>query len=178
MNRAVLLILLIATFTLAIVAQESNILSNAEKNPRSSQVQDPDGTWRTPKYGDHHLEQAANRLKNFPQPFTVSRVVSWYSQSKDPKIRASFLRVLAVSRDPRAAVVLGASLNDNSLDVRIAATYGLMDYFLPSVVDGGTEQHMAAVHKWWTANRERLEREARCAAAESEKALCQHTPQQ
>lgn len=142
-------------------AQERDILDYAAKNPLDSQVQNSDGTWRTPKYGDYQLEQAVERLKNYSQPFTVPKVISWYSKAKDEKIRASLLRVLAVSRDARAALILGNSLEDNSLDVRSASTYGLRDYFINFIVDGGTEQQMIQAQEWWKKNRERLEKEAR-----------------
>ena len=162
MIRVILFIVCVVIFAATAFAQERDILDFAAKNPRASQVQKTDGTWRTPKYGDYDLEQAVEKLKNYSQPFTVPKVISWYSEAKDGKIRAALLRVLAVSRDPRAALVLGSSLKDDSLDVRVAATYGLMDYFLPSLVGGGTEQHMFAVQEWWEKNRERLEKEAKC----------------
>lgn len=162
MIRVILLVFCVVIFAATAFAQERDILDFAAKNPRTSQVQNPDGTWRTPKYGDYDLEQAVEKLKNYSQPFTVPSVISWYSETKDGKIRAALLRVLAVSRDPRAALILGNSLKDDSLDVRIAATYSLMDYFLPSVIGGGTEQHMFAVQRWWEENRKKLEKEAKC----------------
>jgi hypothetical protein len=162
MIRVILFIVCFAVFSSMTFAQERDILDFAAKNPRISQVQNPDGTWRTPKYGDYELEQAVERLKNYSRPFTVSKVISWYSRAEDEKIRAALLRVLAVSRDPRAALILGNSLKDDALAVRIAATYGLMDYFLPSVAGGGSEQHMLAVQEWWEKNRERLENETKC----------------
>jgi hypothetical protein len=27
--------------------------------------------------------------------------------------------------------------------------YGILDYFMETAVNGGTEQHMTAAHKWW-----------------------------
>ena len=169
MHTLVPFILWIVVLGLVVSAQEPDILDSAEKNPRYSQVQNPDGTWRTPKYGDHALEKAVDKLEGYARPFTAVIVISWYLKSKDPKIRASLLRVLAASRDPRAAVVLGNSLKDDALDVRMAATYALMDYFSSPIVDGGTEQHMLTVQAWWKNNRERLEQEAKCVTAEPKK---------
>jgi len=162
MIRAILFIVCVVVLGATAFAQERDILDFAAKNPRASQFQNPDKTWRTPKYGDYELEQAAEQLKSYPQPFTVPKVISWYSKAKDAKIRASLLRVLAVSRDPRAALALGNSLKDDSLDVRVAATYGLMDYFMLTAISGGTEGHMLAAQEWWEKNRERLEKEAKC----------------
>ncbi len=161
MTKIVLFIICLVAFSTITFAQERDIIDFAAKNPRALKVQNPDGTYRTPKYGDQYLEQAVERLKNYSQPFTVSKVISWFSKAKDEKIRVALLRVLAVSRDPRGAIVLGNSLKDDSVDVRIAAAYGLMDYFLPSITDGGSEQQMIAVEEWWEGNRERLEREAK-----------------
>ena len=162
MIKIVLFNICLVVFSTITFAQERDILDFAAKNPRASQVQNPDGTRRTPKYGDYELEEAVEQLKNYSQPFTVQKVISWYSEAKDAKIRTSLLRVLAVSRDPRAALVLGNSLKDDSLDVRVAATYGLMDYFMLTAISGGTEGHMAAAQEWWEKNRERLEKEAKC----------------
>jgi HEAT repeat protein len=159
--KPILLSLIFAFFLLPCFAQERDILDYAAKNPNPWQVQNPDGTWRTPKYGDYQLEQAVERLKNYSQPFTVPKVISWYLEAKDEKIRAAFLRVLAVSRDPRAALILGNARKDDSLDVAFAAMYGLRDYFLPSIGTGGTEQQIIAVQQWWEKNRERLEMETK-----------------
>src|SRR5262245_22902007 len=109
MTRASLIIVYVMVFASTAFTQERDILDFATKNPRGQQVQKPDGTWRTPKYGDYELEQAVELLKNYSQPFTVRKVISWYSEAEDAKIRAALLRVLAVSRDPRAALVLGNS---------------------------------------------------------------------
>jgi hypothetical protein len=161
MMRAILKIVCFTVFAASAFAQERDILDFAAKNPRASQVQNPDGTYRTPKYGDYELERAVEQLKNYSQPFTVPKVIRWYRQAKDEKIRASLLRVLAASRDPRAALMLRKSMNEGSLDLRWAATYGLMDYFILFIVDGGTEQQIILVQEWWEKNRERLEKEAK-----------------
>lgn len=157
--RVLLILFGIAVLYTATFSQDCDILAFAAKNPRISQVKNPDGTWRTPKYGDYELEQSVMQLENYTQPFTVPKVISWYSKSKDGKIRARLLRVLAASSDPQAAVVLGNSLKDSSLDVRVAATYALMDYFMLTVVSGGTEGHMIAAQAWWDENRERFRKD-------------------
>jgi hypothetical protein len=160
MIRVILIAVCAVNFTITAFGQERDILDFAAIKPRASQVKNLDGTWRTPKYGDYQLEQAVERLKDYSQPFTVPKVISWYSEAKDEKIRASLLRVLATSRDPRAGLVLGSSLKDDSLDVRVAATYGVLDYFIDIIDNGGTDQHMIQAQEWWEKNRERLEDEA------------------
>ena len=159
--RVILIIVCVTVFAANAFAQERDILDFATKNPGRWQAQNPDGTYRTPKYGDNELEKAVEQLKNYAQPFTVPKAILWYRKAKDEKIRASLLRVLAASRDPRAALVLGNALRDNSL-TRFAATYGLMDYFmLTTGISGGTEGHMIAAQEWWEKNRARLEKEAK-----------------
>ena len=58
MIRVILLTVCVVIFAATAFAQERDILDFAAKNPRASQVQNPDGTWRTPKYGDYELERA------------------------------------------------------------------------------------------------------------------------
>lgn len=160
--KLIFLLVIFGLFILSCSAQkkERDILELAAKNSGGREVKGADGVYRMAKYGDYQLEKAVEQLRNYHAPFTVPRVISWYRKSKDNKIRASLLRVLAVSRDARAAIILGNSLKDESLDVRIAATYGLLDYFINSGASGGTEQHMIYVQNWWKKNRERLKNEA------------------
>jgi hypothetical protein len=141
------------------LAQEGDILDFAAKHPRGQIITNPDGSSRVPKFGDHRLERAVEELNDYPRPWTVSKVLAWYQETKDAKTRAHLLWVLAVSRDPRAALALGHALDEHSLEVRIAAIYGLQDYFMKIVILGGTEQHADAVREWWEKNRESIEQE-------------------
>jgi hypothetical protein len=160
MMKALLLITIVLTVSGASSAQEADILDFAAKHPLGTVIINPDGTFRHPKFGDHRLERAVEELNKYPRPWTVSKALAWYVEAEDGKIRAHWLWVLAASRDPRAALALGNALNDDSLDVRVAATYGLLDYFMRVVESGGTEQHMIAVKEWWEKNRERIQTEA------------------
>ncbi len=161
MIRATLIIVFVIVFQATTFAQERDILDFASKHSLMQQVKSPDGIYRTPKYGDYELEQAVEQLKDYSQPLTVPKVISWYSEAKDEKIRVSLLRVLAASRDARAALVLGNLLKDDWLSIRVAATYGLKDYFIQSYLGRSTEDHMLAVQAWWEKNQERLEAEAK-----------------
>lgn len=161
MRKTILILSALFLLSSFCFGQDKDILDFALKNPRNSQVQNPDGTWRTPKYGDYKLEQAVEILNDYERPWTVEKVLKWYQNSKNEKERASFLRVLAVSRDVRAAIVLGNALEDESLDVRISAVYGLMDYFVEIATSGGSEQHFIYVKQWWEKNKERLQKEAK-----------------
>jgi hypothetical protein len=142
-------------------AAEEDILDYLKAHPLDSMVQQPNGSMRSTKYGDYNLELAVPLLeKTFPRPWTVSKVLVWYRDSKDDKTRALLLRLLAASRDARAALVLGEALDFESLDTRIAGCYGLLDYFFPEFVGGGSEQHMKAAHEWFQSNKKRLQNEA------------------
>jgi HEAT repeat protein len=110
----------------------------------------PDGSTHEPKYGDLILEKAERLLSSkYERPWTVSSVIQWYNMAEEREIRTALLRLLAASRDERAIPFLGAALGDNELDVRVAATYGILDYFMETAIQGGTEQHMMAARKWW-----------------------------
>lgn len=158
--KVLLIIAITVCCAFTALAQEGDILDFAAKHPRGEMITNPDGTYRIPKFGDHRLERAVEELKDYPRPWTVPKVLAWYEEAKDGKIRAHLLWVLAASRDPRAALALGNALDDESLDVRMAATYGLLGYFMRVGVNGGTEQHMLAVKEWWEKNRESIQKEA------------------
>jgi hypothetical protein len=156
MMRVLLIIVLLLCSSLVAVAQELDILELAARQPRGVKLVYPDGTYRIPKFGDPDLEQAEKELADYPRPWTLSKVLAWYREADAGKARANLLWVLAASRDPRAALALGEALYDESLEVRWAATYGLLEYFNGMAGSGGTEQHMAAAREWWEKNRERL----------------------
>jgi hypothetical protein len=160
MMRILLIIVIAVCCASTSLAQEGDILEFAAKHPRGEMLTNPDGTYRIPKFGDHRLERAVEELKDYQRPWTMTKVLAWYEETKDGKIRAHLLWVLAVSRDPRAALALGNALGDGSLDVRVAATYGLLNYFMRGDVIGGTEQHMIAVKEWWKKNREIIQKES------------------
>ncbi len=130
---------------------ERDILDYRAEYPHmNSTIHYPDGSTYRPRYGDDQLEKAEMLLSTvYERPWTVSKVVGWYRDAEKPEVRAALLRVLAASRDERAIPLLGAALDDDELDVRVAATYGILDYFLETAVEGGTEAHMMAAHEWW-----------------------------
>ncbi|NNF01032.1 MAG: HEAT repeat domain-containing protein [Pyrinomonadaceae bacterium] len=117
-----------------------------------------DGTQKKAEYGDFELDDAINNLNGYSKPWNIGKLIEWYSQAENEETRVSFLRVLAASKDPRAAVILGSLLEDRTLKTRVAALYGLMYYFLPSVVGGGTEAHFLYVRKWWEVNKDQIKR--------------------
>ena len=137
-----------------------DILDRAAANPRGQQVSAGKGGYRTPRYGDRDLEEAEVALADIPRPWTVERIAKEYASARDPKRRTHLLRVLAASRDPRGAIALGEALHDDELDVRVAATMGLHDYFLPYFVGGNLESAMTAADEWWARNEADLRKRA------------------
>jgi hypothetical protein len=98
-------------------------------------------------------------LKHIPRPWTVSKVLEHYDKETNLEMRCHLLNLLALSLDPRGAVVVGEALNDRS--VQPLAAYLLLDTHMPMEASiGGTEQHIVAAHKWWAENQARLRAEA------------------
>ena len=52
----------------------------------------------------------------------MTQALEWFHGGDDDRTRIHVLRLLAASRDPRAALVLGAASESKSLDVRVAAS--------------------------------------------------------
>lgn len=143
-------------------AQEQDILETVAKHPLGAQVKAKDGSWKPAKYGDPKLAVAVEHLASIPKPWTVLSITRNYHamKGKNDQLCAHLLRVLAASRDPRAATVLGPALSDGSLAIRVAATYGIMDYFMDHPVNGGTEQHMEAAQQWWQQQQTKAQAES------------------
>ena len=152
--RPAVLCLLVSS---SILAAEVDIIKQAIAHPRQESVQQPDGTFKESKYGDRKLAEAVAYLSPFhPRPWTVAHAIEWFHKADD-RGRIHIIRLLAASRDPRAALVLGAALDSK---LRLAAGEGLVDYFLPSAVRGGTEAQMKAAREWFASNKDRLQNES------------------
>ena len=136
---------------------EPDLLDQIAKQPPKASRQDENGQFVHAKYQHFEVDEAVAALSDVPRPWSVERMLHLYTQERDPKRKAHILWVLAASRDPRAGLILGQDLTASDLVVRVAATYGLMDFFMDGPVTGGTEQHMSAAQKWWKANRQQLE---------------------
>jgi hypothetical protein len=144
-------------------AAEPDILEQAAAHPRGAEsVEQADGSWVKSKYGDHRLAEAGTFLSTrYPRPWTVTQTLAWLQSATDDGTRVHLLRLLAASRDPRAALILGAAINSDSPDVRMAACYGLLDYFVTGGKEnGGTEQHITDAQEWFASNKARLRSEA------------------
>lgn len=145
-------------------AEEQDILKFAEKNAIGYRGH------KTPKYGDPFLVQAADKLSDIPRPWTVPNMIRLFEQEKGE--RSEYLaRVLAASRDPRAAVALGKALDDPGYK-GFGACSSLFDYFVGDDSYGLPPENrlfiwagnaldltIPAAHRWWVINRSQLEAE-------------------
>lgn len=138
---------------------EPDILELAARSPLGQQVQSLDGTWRTTRFGDSELERAERDLR-IPRPWTVSKMLLHFQKADSLPEKDLLLRVLAASRDPRAAVVLGETLPDEDLDLRVAAAEGPFWYFLEFQRGGNLESVISQADEWWRAHEPELRAEA------------------
>jgi hypothetical protein len=124
-----------------------------------------DGALHTCLYHDCDAEEAAAKFLHdrYPRPYTATKVIQWYEEAGDDVTRVHLLSILAASRDPRAALVLGTALRSPSLEVRFAAVNGLNWEFGADAcaVGGGAEDAFASAYEWLEENQVRLLTEAR-----------------
>jgi hypothetical protein len=147
-------------------AEEQDILKFAAKNPIGYREDH-----EIPKYGDPYLVQAADKLSDIPRPWTVPKMIRLFEKEKGERSRY-LARVLAASRDPRAALVLGQALDDPGFDKHNGAHSALFDYFveddsygLPPEnrlfiwAENALDLTIPAADRWWAINRSQLEAE-------------------
>ena len=152
------------------IRSDEDILKYAQRFGLNQRVRgETDDDYRRPKFGDWRLEKAEKAIDDIPRPWTVAKFLPLARREIDqPEVSTEsdkrlghLLSVLAASRDPRAAVMLGENLtNEKVWRGRIASCYGMLDYFLPVAVVGGTEQHFEAAQKWWKKNEPKLRAKA------------------
>jgi hypothetical protein len=110
---------------------------------------------------DARLDAAVKALADIPRPWTVPSILELQAREADATRRAHQIALLAASADPRAGVRLGEALeSDPSADVRVAATWGLIYYFVDKPFEGGSEQAAETARAWWRAHESELRRAA------------------
>ena len=192
--RAFLILFSLFLILLAVdasAAAERDIMEIARERPLHITVNgDP------AKYGDPNLAAAVDALEDIPQPWTVPAIIEvfdkessawlrklqaqvdkgsdqmWEGWEKESKRCGHLATLLAASRDPRAALVLGQALENPQSPGGVRVLEGLFHYFLP---DPRYHQIHLEVHGpqaytnfypemgrrvrlWWTMNKEDLER--------------------
>lgn len=147
------------------------------------------------KYGDPTLDAAVDALGDIPRPWTVPKIIEvfnaetaawlrkfqaqidkkseqmWEGSDREEKRCGYLATLLAASRDPRAAVVLGAALDNRpEFPGAICVFDGLYYYFVrdPAYRQLPTEtfapyfstnlfpEEMRRVEQWWALNKEEL----------------------
>lgn len=144
-----------------------DILEAAASYPdRVTSYRDSTGRMVPAKYGDPDLDRAAEALSDIERPWTVEKILGKFESETESCRRAHLIRVLAASRDPRAALLLHGLLDDPSLDIRMAALRGLWDHHVryEGAWSGGTEQMFEDEAKWWEKNEDQLRSAARAIA--------------
>ena len=141
-------------------ATRDDILDRASQRPSRQSRTGDDGRPVFPKYGHFLVDAAADALADISRPWTVDKMIRLYQQEKDPERAAHILLILAASRDPRAAIILGEDLTDEILVIRVMATLGIVHFFMDHIVAGGMESQMFAAQVWWKKNEQSIRREA------------------
>jgi hypothetical protein len=124
----------------------------------------PDGSKFRSRYSTFDLDDAEDFLRDrYPRPYRLGKVVRWYEEACDEPTRIHLLVILAASRDPHAALIVGNALMSTSLDIRFAAVEALDHFFGATQCSGGgdLESDFDAAFKWLEENGTRLRRDAR-----------------
>jgi hypothetical protein len=140
--------------------RDSDVLEHLARFPGGEVVARADGRQHHPRYGYSSLEAAETALApSVPRPWTVAALRKAYAEAS-AKLRdaaegvearrAALVTLLAASRDEGALALVGAALDDASLEVRVAATWGILTWWRrEGVPGGGLECAMDAAATWW-----------------------------
>ena len=144
-----------------------DILTAAAAYPdRTTRYLDKTGNMVAPTYGDPLLDEAVAALPDIRRPWTFGKIHAEYQQEADVGRRTHLIRVMAASRDPRAAILLHELLGHASLEMRMAALKGLWDHFIQvnGPWGGGAEQMFEDETKWWKEYESQIRRAANARA--------------
>ncbi len=105
---------------------------------------------------DARLHKAAEQLKSLPQPWTIDRVIAWHDDPSFTAQRASFLWLLAASKDERGKLTLekyvervrAQKIPPNEFPLHMEAIRAVVTYTDSGPETGGTEQFADAAIKW------------------------------
>jgi hypothetical protein len=130
------------------------------------------------KYGDPGLARAEQDLSDIPRPWTVPKMIAIFKKGQpqcvqEPARCESLARVLAASRDPRAAVALGDTFGrwypDQALVIQAFFDYFVKDMYYGLAPDDKNRSletgnlfdfTIPATTRWWNDNKARLQKES------------------
>jgi hypothetical protein len=157
----------------------------ANKNPGHGKMYpngggESGGQTITCKYYSCVLDRAEAFLTSkYPRPWTLEKILGWYTESRDPETRRHLAHLLGETRDPRAALALGESFEDvrlntlQMIDARYEAYQELLN-FIPMPKCGELDQWPQRgiqargdgyQEEWFSENKVRLQK------------LCSNLPQ-
>ncbi len=148
----------------------------AEKNPGHGRsfpngVSENDGQTTICKYYSCNLDRAETYLSTkYPRPWTLEKVLGWFKDEREPEARRDLAYLLGATHDPRAALALGESLEDEKLKIQdmvgagAAAYYELLNFIPmpkcqdePPIYPGGIQRRGTGYQEeWFRANKARL----------------------
>lgn len=123
----------------------------------------PDGSKRESRYAFLPLDDAEDSLRDrYQRPYTLEKTLRWYEAACDEPTRIHLLVLLAASRDPHAALIVGDAMMSTSVDVRVAAVEAFNRFFGANdcSLGGNLESEFAAASKWLEENSARLRRDS------------------
>jgi hypothetical protein len=150
----------------------------AKKNPQHGQSRTNGTSESGPqtvvcKYYSCYLDRAEAFLSTkYPRPWTIDNILAWYRQSTDPDTRKHLAYLLGATRDPRAALALGESVEDEKLntlsmfDARDVARRQLLNFIPMPRCDDVPEKYPVGLQgrgegyqeEWFHANKARLQK--------------------
>ena len=128
-----------------------------------------DSSFKDCKYPNCALDRAEDFLNGRqPRPWTIGKVLRWYREATDPTTRLHWGVILGASRDPRAELALGETLESDrpAIDeahLRIMAGLAIDEYFVPQPDCGdwpiaGVSWNPERAMVWFKADKARLKK--------------------
>jgi hypothetical protein len=150
----------------------------AQKNPQHGRyypngIGEHGGQTTTCNYYSCDLDRAETFLTpKYPRPWTLEKVLGWFKDERDPEAGRHLAYLLGATRDPRAALALGESLQDDKrntlawFDARAAAHRELLNFIpmpkcqdeppkYPVGIQGRGEGYQ---EEWFRNNKARLQK--------------------
>lgn len=124
----------------------------------------PDGSKLRSRHLSFELDDAEDFLRDrYPRPYTLRKALSWYEEACDEPTRIHLLVLLAASRDPHAALIVGNALMSPSANISVAAVRAFNQFFdaTQCSLGGNLESDFTAAFNWLEENGTRLRRDAR-----------------